>query len=85
MPAKECRITTIDNPYDPFTEFESWYLFDVVKGYNTCQYLARVSKITPAMSDEEESLEVERAIDEIITYDFRNIYKKVVKQDVKTG
>ena len=79
MPAKECRITTLDNPYDPFTEFESWYLFDLVKGYNTCQYLARVTKTTPSMTEEEEALEIERAVDEILDNDFRGIYKKVVK------
>lgn len=79
MPSKECRLTTLDNPYDPFTEFESWYLFDVVKGYNTCQYLGRISKTTPSMTEEEEALEIERAIDEIIDNDFRGIYKKVVK------
>ena len=29
------------------------------------------------MSDEENDREIERAIDEIIRYDFRNIYRKV--------
>ncbi|MBP5597944.1 MAG: hypothetical protein J6Y02_21430 [Pseudobutyrivibrio sp.] len=80
MPVKECRLTTIDNPYDPFTEFQSWYLFDVVKGYNTSQYLGRISKTTPSMTDEEEASEIERAIDEILDNDFLGIYKKVVKK-----
>ena len=74
---KECRLTTIDNPFDPFEQFTSWFLFDVEKGYNTCSYLARIAHISDQLSEKEIEDEIERAIDEIIKYDFRNIYKKV--------
>lgn len=74
---RECMITTIDNPYDPFTQFNHWFLFDTEKGYNTCAYLDRVAKVSEEFSDEENNLAIEQAIDEIIKYDFRNIYKKV--------
>ena len=70
-------LTTFDNPYDPFEQFTSWFLFDVEKGYNTCAYLARIVRTSEQLSDEENNSEIERAIDEIILYDFRNIYKKV--------
>lgn len=70
-------LTTFDNPYDPFKQFTSWFLFDVEKGYNSCSYLGRIAKTSDQFSDEENDKEVERAIDEIIKYDFRNIYKKV--------
>lgn len=40
-------------------------------------YLARIARTSDALSDEENNEEVERAIDEIIKYDFRNVYKKV--------
>ena len=72
-----CMLTTFDNPYNPFEQFTSWFLFDVEKGYDSCAYLGRIARTSDQLSEEENNLEVERAIDEIIKYDFRNIYKKV--------
>ena len=77
----ECRLTTFDNPYNPFNQFSSWFLFDVEKGYNTCDYLGRIARTSDSLTEEENNAEVERAIDEIIKYDFRNIYKKVKRTD----
>ena len=79
-----CMLTTFDNPYNPFEQFNSWFLFDVEKGYNSCSYLGRISRTSDQLSEEENDSEVERAIDEIIKYDFRNIYKKVSRQTVST-
>ena len=70
-------LTTFDNPYDPFTQFQNWFLYDVEKGYNSCAYLARIARTSEEFSDDENDQEIERAIDEIIKYDFLNIYKKV--------
>lgn len=76
------RLTTFDNPFDPFEQFTSWFLFDIEKGYYTCSRLARIANLSDDLSEAEESEEIERAIDEIIEYDFMNIYKKVKRQDV---
>lgn len=83
--SNDVMLTTYDNPFNPFEQFSSWFLFDVEKGYNTCSYLARIAKLSDEMSQQEEDEEVERAIDEIIKYDFMNIYKKVRKQDVTSS
>lgn len=74
---KQCMLTTIDNPYDPFNQFDSWYMFDLDKGYGSCSYLARIAKTSDQLTEEENALEVERAIDEIVLLDFMNVYKKV--------
>lgn len=76
----KCALTTIDNPFDPFEQFTDWFLFDIEKGYNSCAYLGRIVKASNQLTDAENDLEVERAIDEIIKYDFMNIYKKVVQK-----
>lgn len=74
----ECLLTTIDNPYNPKTEFIQWFLFDVEKGYNSCAYLSRIARTSDQLSDEENQEEIERAIDEIIRLDIFGIYKKVL-------
>lgn len=78
----ECMLTTVDNPYDPFDQYDDWLRFDLEAGYSTNSYLARIAMLSESLSDKETSDEIERAIDEIIKYDFRNIYRKV-KKDVK--
>ena len=80
---KEVMLTTFDNPFNPFDEFTSWFLFDVEKGYNTCAKLARIAKLSDENTDQENDAETERAMDEIIKYDFLNIYKKVTNNDLK--
>lgn len=70
-------VTTIDNPYDPFTQFDDWKAFDEYKGYYTCEYLARIADTSPDLSDVEYSLEMNRAIEEICRINPLGLYKKV--------
>ena len=70
-------ITTFDNPFNPFNDFINWFMFDIEKGYNSCDLLARFAKTSDQFSDEENALEIERAIDEIISFDVCNNYKKL--------
>lgn len=76
-------LTTFDNPFNPFENFNEWYRFDTDKGYNSCGFVDRIARTSDALSDEENDREIERAIDEIIKYDFMNIYKKV--KDTKSA
>ena len=72
-----CALTTIDNPFDPFTQFEAWYQYDEGKGYHSCAYLARIARTSDQLSGAENEQEIERAIDDIIKYNPLGIYKKV--------
>ena len=75
-------LTTIDNPYNPFEQFDLWLLFDKEKGYNTCEYLARIVNLTNDMSEKEIDVATDRAIDDIIVNDPFGIYKKVTSEDI---
>lgn len=77
---RSVTITTVDNPYDPFDDFEHWFQFDTEKGYYTSSRVARLTKLRDDMSEVEEDLEVERAIDRLIEIDPLKIYKKVVRE-----
>lgn len=76
-------ITTFDNPFNPFNDFINWFMFDIEKGYNSCDLLARFAKTSDQFSDEENALEIERAIDEIISFDVCNNYKKLKILDIQ--
>lgn len=74
-------LTTFDNPYNPFNDFISWFLFDEAQGYHSCSYLGRIARTSDQLSDAENEEEIERAIDEILRYDFMGIYRKVRESD----
>lgn len=84
-------VTTMDNPYDYFTEFDEWYAYDISHGYdiigkpyNTLNYVARVADVNDSMTDEEYSMAVNDAVDEIcrfnLTGNYRKIYEKQAEQ-----
>ena len=75
-----CMFTTVDNPFDPFDDFTSWFLFDIEKGYDSCGKVMRIAKLSDDLTEKEEDVEIERAIDEIIKYDPLDVYKKVTRK-----
>jgi hypothetical protein len=77
--SRQVNITTIDNPFDPFDDFNSWFMFDIEKGYYTSSRIARLVNLTENMTEKEETEEIERAIDEFIKIDPLDLYIKVEK------
>lgn len=80
MGNKQFALTTFDNPYDPFKQFDEWFAYDTQNGYNSCGVLARIVNYTDDMTSLEELAETERAIDLIVMNDFTNTFKKVVNE-----
>lgn len=78
--AKLVALTTVDNPYNPFDDFEKWFMFDNIKGYGTCSYLARIARTSDALTPQENEQVLETAIDEIIRLDALNMYRKETKE-----
>lgn len=73
-------LTTMDNPFDPFTQFDQWLSYDEDAGYYTNQYLARIARTSTEQSDVDQELSIELAIDEIISENILGIYKKVSRK-----
>lgn len=63
---KQCMVSTSDNPYNPFDEFDKWYAFDRSNGYHSLSYLARVAHTSPDLSEIDYHEEVEDAIDDMV-------------------
>ena len=78
---EEYMLTTIDNPFNPFTQYDEWRGYDVSQGYFTNEYLARIAIVSSEMTDEMVDEEFTRAMDEICRLNILGIYKKVKKSD----
>lgn len=60
-------ISTSDNPYSPFTQYDQWRAWDeTICGYFTSQYLARIVNSSPELSPADIDRTIEEGIDEII-------------------
>ena len=70
-------LTTVDNPFNPFTHFDEWKTWDEAHGYYTSEYLARIVCTSDELSDVDEALAIEQGIDEIVRLNILGIYKKV--------
>lgn len=79
-----CFLTTIDNPYDPYEQFDQWYQYDLDHGYNSSGLLMRLAETSSQFTDNENAYEIEKAIDKIVANDPLNIYKKL-KITIKEG
>ena len=74
----DIALTTIDNPWNPFFNFDEWYAEDILKGpFSCCYKLAKEAKTSNDLSDADNELEIERAIDKIISEDQMHIYRKI--------
>ena len=81
---KEHMLTTVDNPYDPFTQWKEWYAFDTNSGYFSPGLLARIVKTSDDMSEAAQMQAIEDAIDEIVDINTLGVFRKV-SRDVVVG
>jgi hypothetical protein len=77
-------LTTVDNPYDPFTQWDEWYAFDESSGYHSCSLLARLTITSDELSDLDQLIAVQSAIDEIVRENVSGMHRKVSQTNVKT-
>jgi len=72
------KLSTKDNPYNPFKEYDEWWYFDnIERGYHTDALIDRIAETSRSFTDEENDREEEYAIDFIIEHDPLDLYIKV--------
>jgi hypothetical protein len=77
----EYLLTTVDNPFNPFTEPDQWLSYDNLLGHGTPSFLARVAVVADSMSESDIELAIERAIDEIVYENVNGLYRKVQRTE----
>ena len=75
----EYMLTTVDNPFDPFTQWDEWFAFDTQAGYHTSSLLARITILSNELSEPDQALAIQLAIDEIVKENVSGMFKKVSK------
>lgn len=69
-------LTTTDNPYSPITDYDQWLAWDMHR-YNSNALLARVAYSSPELTEADQLLAIQEAIDEIVTENLSGVHTKV--------
>lgn len=77
----EYMLTTIDNPFDPFTQFDEWFAWDRQAGYNSPSLLARIANSSDELSDTDQVVAINEAIDEIVKENVSGMFRKVSRSN----
>lgn len=84
--AEEVMLSTIDNPYNPFDNFDQWYTFDEMRARQEnrptcCSYLARVDYSSDEVSEAEQIQTMNDIIDEIVQLNISGKFIKLTRSD----
>lgn len=73
-------LTTIDNPYDPKTQYDEWKQWDNEQGYDTEEYIARLVHMEEDYDVDDEfllNILTTKVINEILENDSTNLYRLI--------
>lgn len=79
---KDSMLTTFDNPFNPFTEFDRWWKEDLLLGHDCCGLLANESNVSDVSSDEVNDKAIIEAMERIVKRE-PMVYKIVYQSDSK--
>jgi hypothetical protein len=78
--ATDWMLTTVDNPFNPFTQFKEWFAWDRAKGYDTPGLLARVAFVPEDLPEADLHAAVQDGIDEIVRENISGMHRKVSRE-----
>lgn len=70
-------LTTTDNPFNPHKQWDEWYSWDEAAGYSTCGLLARIVKTSDELSEADNELAIDQAIEEIVMINASGVHRKI--------
>ena len=79
--ADDVMLTTIDNPYNPFTQYDEWLTYDLQMGYNTNSLLDRIANVSDELSDEDFDSIVFEAMKEIVKFNVSGVHRLITKDE----
>lgn len=77
MEEQQYLLSTVDNPFNPWTEYDDWLRFDEQSGYYSNQLLARVSIDNEDLNEELQEQLIQIAILEIIKENVSGMHRRV--------
>ena len=77
----EYMLTTVDNPFDPFTRFDEWLAYDTRMGYHSSAFLDRIAIVSNDLSEADQALAIQNAIDEIVNENVSGMWTKVSRKE----
>jgi hypothetical protein len=78
-------LTTVDNPFSPFTQFAEWFAFDVAHGYHTAAFLARICLTSDDLSEADQHVAIQTAIQEVVDENVSGMHRKVTRDSFPSG
>lgn len=75
----QSMLTTVDNPYNPFENFDDWYRYDQDHHHFSCERLAEVVGDLDDSNEVEAIAITENAINYIVANDVLGKFAKVQK------
>lgn len=79
MADQEVMLTTVDNPWNPFTHFDEWREYDESSGWFTLPLLGRVVISSDELSEADEAAAIADAMDEIIRENVSGVHVLVTE------
>ena len=76
--------TTMDNPFDPFTQWQRWWDYDHNMGYCTYEHLADIMCPSNELTDAEYTEAFEQACNTLVTWYHPHEVYRLVTQDMCT-
>lgn len=81
--AEQHMLTTVDNPFNPFTDYDAWLAYDHQLGYYTSELLARVVVTSDDLSEADQDVAIENAIDEVVRENVLGVFRKISNDSEK--